>query len=276
MNHFKLFLISFLICFACGIGISCKTTSILPEKQKGFNSDETKIVEMETYFAKIGRKKIRQKIICKFYGSLKDDIFTVNEMYWFDNWTNGWTEAKFAVNGKLKISKRKSYHYEVVSPLEIEFPIMAKIRIKDTVLLGDDAIKALQNRYERIISAIDLLKDENAEFKMEKGFIDYPEFEKTIGKILFPEVYGFQKKFQIYATQKKMGKDKGNFVMADGIFWNHDYTQQVFPEFMWDVRNSGTLYKDWEENTDLFYCLYNWEYYFGEKVMPGTLKKISW
>lgn len=254
---------------------SCKTTNILPERQKDFSSENTVYAEMSTVRIKVGSRKIRQNVTFKLYGTLEGNIFSVNEIYWFDNWQNGWTEAKFAASGQLKLRKTNQKYYEVVTPIVMEFPTQAKLRIKDSVLIEDKALKTFENRMDRISSAIELLKDENAAFNLKNEFIPYPEFENIIGSVLFPEKYGFRNEFNYYSKFKHLSH-KEMFSLGDGVYWNIDYTKDVYPEYMWDVRNSGTLYKDWEENIDLFFYLYNWDFIFGNGAVNGSFKKISW
>lgn len=259
-----------LLCFS-----SCKTTAILPEKQKEFNPQEISYAEMSTFDMKVERKKIRQNVKFKIYGTLEEDTLTVQEIYWFDNWPNGWTEVKFAARGQLKIKKNNSKTYEIISPMEIEFPIMAKLRIKDSVLIEDQALKQFENRMDRITAAVEMLQDENNPYELKNKFIDYSEFEETIGSILFPEKYKYSRPFLQYANFKRNKENKEMYNFGDGIYWNTSYTEDVFPEFMWDVRNSGTLYKDWEENMDFFFYLYNWNHFFGKTAKMGSLKKIT-
>lgn len=276
MNMRKNILLSITNLFFLMTFTSCLTTNILPEKQKGFKSTETEYAEMSNIEVKVNGKKYIQDSILKLYGEKKDDILTVNEIYWFNNWQNGWTEARFAANGKLKIKKTKSKYYEVLEAITIEFPIAAKLRIKDSVLIGDQALKTLQNRLDRITSAIDLLTEENAISGFNHEFIEFPDFEKTIGSILFPEKYGYKRDFIKYSNHNGSKKDKEKFLLRDGTYWNINFTKDVFPEYMWDVRNAGTLYRDWEETMDLFFYLYNWKFFFGQDAKEGSFKKISW
>jgi hypothetical protein len=55
-------------------------------------------------------------------------------------------------------------------------------------------------------------------------------------------------------------KQEGDkLVMTDDIKWNTDYTQRLFPEELWPVRNSGTMLRDWEEALAWIYLEYEWK-----------------
>jgi len=49
------------------------------------------------------------------------------------------------------------------------------------------------------------------------------------------------------------------FEKADDIRWNTGYTERVFSEELWPVRNSGTLLRDWEEAIFWLYLEYEWD-----------------
>jgi len=250
-----------------------KTSTIKPEKQHNYDKTKTFYIEIES--AKRGKgksNKDRQNVCLRLYGSKIEDLFTVQEIYWFDNAVTGWTEISFAASGQIKIKGRD---YDVIKPVVLEFPQSAKIRIKDSVLINEEALSVLNNRLDRIQSVIDFLRQPSDFIKCPK-YVDYFSFEHKIGAFLFPEKYGYAGATGKLSGKKKFGRNKGNYVIGDSIFWNDDYTKAVFPEYMWEVRNSGTLYKDWEQDFDLIYYLYNWDTFFGENAKMGSIAKKSW
>lgn len=194
----------------------------------------------------------------KFYGELTGNVLEVTHIYWFDNWANGWTEARFVATGTLKIdptAKRLS-NYEVLTPVVLEYPELAKIRFKDTYIEGEEGIKALNNRISRIESINEVIKAKYPD-------LNYGTFEDYAGIFLFPEKYSKRKyRNLVAATGYHKESEK---VFGDGTFWRVDYTKDNFPEYMWETRVTGTLYRDWEEGYDLIYILYKWNELFGEK-----------
>lgn len=194
-----------------------------------------------------------QHYILRFYGVLNGDSFEVLQAYWFDNWGNGWTEARFIATGVLQLGpeygkKKQSRLYSVMEPVVLEYPEVVKIRYKDTYLIGNDAITALNNRLLRIDAINEVIKENSST-------ASYSAFQEACGSLLFPE------KYRKSAERKMLNKDSQK-VFGDGTNWNVEYTQKVFPEYMWEARNSGTLYRDWEEALDLIYVTYTWDNMF--------------
>lgn len=254
-----------------------KTSTIKPEKQHNYDKTKTSYIEMQTAKQGKGKRKLdRQDVCLRFYGTKNGNLFTINEAYWFDNGSTGWTEISFAASGQIELHEDSSvFGYTVINLIVLDFPQAAKFRVKDSVLIGDDALKVLNNRLDRINSAVEFLK-EPSEFIRSPRYIDYFSFEKKVGSYLFPEKYGYTEAAIKFGGKKKFGRNKGNYVIGDGSFWNLDYTQAAFPEYMWEVRNTGTLYKDWEQDFDLIYYIYNWEYFFGNDAKMGSIAKKSW
>jgi len=175
---------------------------------------------------------------------------------WFDNWHDGWTEADFAASGTLILEKEGSGWTLTQADVPVlEYAERATIRYRDTIIEGDDALKRLSWRYDRIAAASGFLGN-----VLGDAYPDPAGFRNEAGKFLFPEAYG-------YAPGKKPGIDaNADRVKAEGIAWDTSYTAAVFPPEFADVRNTGTLYRDWEESADLFYVLYVWDHIFGNRL----------
>lgn len=204
--------------------------------------------------------------IIRVYGVL-DSTKTklqVTQLYWFDNWRNGWTEIRFAASGEISIEKKKIRTiYTITQPLKLEFPEAAKVRFKDTYLTGQDALKAVNNRLSRIESINEVLAEKFELFEKKR-------FNLRCGAYLFPEKYKESIEFfKLDLLSKK--------ILGDGTYWNENYTKEVFPEYMWEARNSGTFYRDWEEANDLIYILFNWNIIFkeGQQVKFSKIKTTA-
>lgn len=197
----------------------------------------------------------------RIYGVRNGNTIDVTNIYWFDNWGNGWTEALFAASGIIDVKEKnkKECYYTVAQALALEYPEIAKIRYKDTYLTGDSAIRALNDRLTRI-DAINEVIEANP-YRKE---LDYSDFDSHYRDLLFPEKF----KHSDYRDELNNHSDK---TLGDGTFWNKEYTEKLFPEYMWEARNSGTLFRDWEEGFDLLYVKYNWNVTFGDNA-KGELK----
>ncbi len=172
----------------------------------------------------------------------------VEYIHWFSNWKDGWTEAVLRAEGNLciKTDSAKPGIRENMRILSVDY---ARIRYKDNILGNDEGIKTFQRRLSRIEAAVAWLSDTAGERKP----MQEKEFTAWAGKNLFPEIYGYPEGF----SASKPGKDSR--IRGEGIRWDTVWTTNRFPRELQEVRNSGTLYRDWEETTSLFYFLYTWE-----------------
>lgn len=166
-------------------------------------------------------------------------VLYIESFHWFSNWKDGWTEARFLASGTL-IEEKSATGPRLTAgeSFLIEYPEKVTIRYRDTILESDTALKQFGNRLERLQSAVNFLNE-----KLGPDEISFKDFEERVEKILFPEVYGY--------TEKRV--EKGNTVRADGIEWDTLYSDENIPEELREVRNTGTLFRDWEETSKLFY-----------------------
>ncbi len=264
-NHFVKNALLFVFGLCLLVLSSCKST---PKTEAGdVNGKPEIILRMPV------QKK--QKFVLKLCGNYdtdgKSNIMNVESVYWFDNWNNGWTEVRFSASGKLKLTGDSAVAYTVLEPVVLEFPEYVRMRIKDTYYKNETAIRNFQNRMDRMDSMLEFLHVVIKEGKTKfLNGVNYFTFESTVGCLLFPEIYGYIPGYNL--KYKNVSKEEK--IWGDDIFWNNKYTESFFPEYMWKVRNTGTLYRDWESNIDLFYILYFWDDFFS-KDKKGILTKVK-
>lgn len=235
------------ILFAFGIiSVLCLFTSCLSTKVSPGKKTDLYCLELP-----VSKK---QDFTFRIYGVRNGNTIDVTNVYWFDNWGNGWTEALFVASGIIDIKQKnnKTQYYTVAQALNLEYPEAAKIRYKDTYLSIEESIRALSNRIERLNSMNEVIAENHKD-------LDYSDFDSYYRDYLFPE------KFKKSEFRAKLNY-KSEKTFGDGTFWNNEYTESVFPEYMWDARSSGTLFRDWEEGFDLLYILYNWDKTFGDNA----------
>jgi hypothetical protein len=85
------------------------------------------------------------------------------------------------------------------------------------------------------------------------GVLDRKAFEDYWKPALLPEMVSKKKRPPEWETENVQ------WVKAEDVKWNSSYTEGVFPEHLWAVRNSGTLLRDWEEAFEWIYMEYEWE-----------------
>ncbi|HKL86352.1 MAG TPA: hypothetical protein VJ861_08485 [Treponemataceae bacterium] len=193
--------------------------------------------------------------------SPESTIFYVEEIQWFSNWNDGWTESLILASGKARLvkGKGKTRSAEFIEPVTLEETQEAAIRYRDTILRGTDARVAFSRRLDRISASIAFLIEyenqtnndprDKSEIRL-SNMRDKKTFVKNVRQLFFPEVYGFPKGF-IESPRINENRERG-----EGINWDLRYTEKVFPPEFAAIRNSGTLFRDWEETADLFYFIF--------------------
>ena len=127
------------------------------------------------------------------------------------------------------------------------------IRLKSSRLTGTAALVALRNRRERILALTEWMNGWLNNNAKPVNIITQKEFEDYWKGRLFPELVSKKKQPIDYSTLN------AEWVRADGVNWNRSYTEQVFPEGLWQLRNSGALLRDWEEALPWIFIEYSWE-----------------
>ena len=142
------------------------------------------------------------------------------------------TEAVLSINGEIE-------------PVQIT---AGRIHRYDTRITGGEAVTSLRNRRERIAAVTEWMSTLNAP---ERKTIR--DFEKYWKPVLFPET--------VSGSKRPSGwkREGDQFQRAEDIRWNTGYTERVFPHELKEVRNSGTLLKDWDEALSWIYMEYEWK-----------------
>jgi hypothetical protein len=190
--------------------------------------------------------------------------FTAETIDWFNNSSAGWMEAEIAVSGTFEVSpapagkKPVAVTVRPAAPIEIVSVASARVRYRDTIVYGPEAISLVERRLDRVVPTIRWLaeKTEGRDFpesRAKKRKDRAGSFEFVAGGFLFPEIYG-------YPAGTYAGKPpKEQLKKGEGLLWNSAWTAVNIPEWLREVRDSGTSFRDWEESLDLFYFLYKLE-----------------
>lgn len=197
----------------------------------------------------------------------------LTELRYFGNWHRGWTEAEFQASGILSLSYEGDHWVgRIVETPEIGMVKRAKLRYMDSFLRDDQAAEAVQNRMERIGAAIDVWREDCGswfERPVKQGGLFNREkrksFSGTVGPVFFPEVYGYS----------PGSWREGPMVHGDGRSWDTAYTKSRFPEQLWNVRDTGTLYRDWEEGLPLWYLTAQWRTFWTCKFPVGNISILN-
>jgi len=189
----------------------------------------------------------------------KGDAYILYPDYlmWFNNSPLGWMEARWSTWGTLKLTPRGTeWVVEVMEVPEINQVESGALRYKDNYTYNEAARDKIHHRWQRVQASVDFLKEEwdNASFGTRQ------EFGKELKSLFFPEEGG---------DKSLLSRNKENWVSGEGVKWDTEYSLKVFPEPLRAVRDSGTLFRDFEESPALFYADYMW-YSFWENLNTMT------
>ncbi len=192
----------------------------------------------------------------KFTGDIKEnengDIsFYIEEYKAFCNWPNGWTEVKKEATGQIlfeyktfNIGSDNELYYtaNIIYELEIWDIKSGGIRYFDDLYLGEKGLSKVSNRLDRIEAINDFLKTQN-----------------------FPEYFGHLTKDTSYGPEF-------HDTIEDFLF--DDNTQ--YPENLLDLKEYGTILRDFEEAYGLMFIQYNIDYFLND-LLPGSefLEKLD-
>ena len=185
-----------------------------------------------------------------------ETVMRVEDIYWFDNWHDGWTEATVACTGKISATRDgNSWRVRVIEPVVFARVTEAGIRYRDALVLDSEARSLLERRLLRIRSACDFLR--TALGAKEFALYDSGEkehraltFRHAAGTLLFPEVYGYAPGLETAGSR---------YVSGEGLRWDATYSERSLPAELREVRDTGTLWRDWEETGRMFYYIYMME-----------------
>ena len=181
--------------------------------------------------------------------------FSLTSLDYLAGNVHGWNEFSLDLSGNGKMLLENipiiggTAVLTITDGIETEKISSGRIHQYDTRFVGDDALTGLRNRYERVLSTAEWM----SEYDSAPTGQSIKQFEKYWKPILFPEMVSKRKR----PSGWKQEGDK--LVMTDDIKWNTDYTQRLFPEELWPVRNSGTMLRDWEEALAWIYLEYEWK-----------------
>ncbi|MDR2717989.1 MAG: hypothetical protein LBB89_07995 [Treponema sp.] len=194
---------------------------------------------------------LKQFPAMKIRGSAPDDRgeFQLMARDYLGGNVHGWNEYRLdlAGSGNLVLGETDA-RLSVPDEIETVGISSGSIRRYDTRITGTEALSSLRNRHDRILALAEWLNSrENL-----PSFNSQKTFEQYWKPVLFPETVSKKKRPALWR------QDNDQWVRAEDIRWNTGYTERVFPEQLWNIRNSGTMLRDWEEAAEWIYIEYEW------------------
>ncbi|MCL2044713.1 MAG: hypothetical protein FWG89_11310 [Treponema sp.] len=203
----------------------------------------------------------------KIRGTLPDEQgeFSIVSLDYLGGSPQGWNEYSLdlAGQGNLVLGETTAI-LSINSPIETGQIFWGRIRRYDTRITGNEAVTGLQGRHERLLSLAEWMnaREDTPAILIRK------DFEQYWKPILFPEL--------VSRRQKPHGwqQESDEWVTAEDIRWNTGYTERVFPEELWRIRNSGAMLRDWEEALEWMYNEYEWERLISQFSQETILSKV--
>ncbi|MCL2608739.1 MAG: hypothetical protein FWD94_02400 [Treponema sp.] len=175
----------------------------------------------------------------------RDGNFSLISLDYLAGNEHGWNEFSLELFGGGTFLERDSDFVLSVPeflPLHLR---SGRIRRYDTRIAGDRALDYLNNRYQRILALSEWM------LTLDAPKVSGPEaFRSRFGPLLFPELVPARARPEGWLREGDRRR------RAENVNWNLDYTERTFPEELWNVRNSGTLLRDWEEAGQWIYLRY--------------------
>ena len=204
-------------------------------------------------------------------------IMHVDSLHLFLNWQRGWTEIEYMAQGTVYWTvDASSVTARIEQPVELIGVEQAAIRRRDTRLRGDYAWQEARRRSERIREIAVLWRDFAPPRLFQQARPNYPlhilfrrdNFLQYWGSTFFPEVYGWGD----YWDGREEKQDSMT-VRGEDIAWNVSVSEHLLPPEYTDLRNSGTLFRDFEEGLEWVYLVWVWEEFFTGIVPELRFKK---
>jgi hypothetical protein len=164
--------------------------------------------------------------------------------------TFGWNEFTLELFGKASFSTEGNAALLMIeeAPERVQLQ-KGRICLKESRLVSDAALTSLRNRRERILALTEWMRS----LEGIPDFAGREAFEEYWKPRLFPELVSKKKR------PAEWSAEDNDFAGADSVRWNRDYTRRVFPEGLWEYRNSAALLRDWEEGAAWIYLEYDWD-----------------
>jgi hypothetical protein len=210
---------------------------------------------------------LNQFPVMKLRGTVPDSAgaFYLESLEYLGGSVSGWNEYTLGLSGSGSLALGETEAaFSVSRNLETVEISRGRIQRYDTRLTGEEALVNLGNRRERIGALAEWMRGREVPVGRSRK-----DFEKYWKPVLLPEMVGAKKR------PAEWRRESAQWVWAEDIRWNTDYTTRVFPEALWTVRNSGTLLRDWEEALGWIYLEYEWERIVELLSRKHTLQRIK-
>lgn len=175
--------------------------------------------------------------------------FYLDSLRFLNGHASGWNEFTLDLSGTGRFRPGDSAaRFQLQPPIEPVQISGGKILQNTERISGERALTVLRNRYERILALTEWMHTREP-----PPFQNLRAFETYWKPLLLPELVSKKKRPPAW--------DPGGvvWVRAEDVRWDTQYTRLIFPEPLWELRDSGALLRDWEEALPWIYFEYERE-----------------
>ncbi|MDR1986669.1 MAG: hypothetical protein LBP88_06835 [Treponema sp.] len=196
----------------------------------------------------------------------KEGRVFLEELHFLGSSYTGWNQftLELAGEGRLILQKNSALWQGPGSIEKVQIS-WGKIRRNQKVLSGEEALTALRNRQARIAALTEWMHTQEDP----RDFTRLEDFAAYWKPLLMPELAPRKKRPAAWTAAA------ASWVQGEEVSWNRHYTEQVFPETLWVLRNSGALLRDWEEALPWIYLDYQWDRVLQGLSQAQVLTKIK-
>jgi hypothetical protein len=204
----------------------------------------------------------------RFYCTEPDDagLFFITRLHFLFSNLDGWMEGDMDISGTGSLTATGNFF--INGELTIGGITRGSIRRRDRHLSGEQALTELRNRYERIAALTGWMKEQSPPQDEAGILVPLEHFENYWKPILLPETVKAKLRPTRFNTLNSADSN-AQYAYGEDIKWNSTYTQELLPEQLRSMRDSGSLLRDWEEAAAWFYIWYNWDTII--KMLNGSL-----
>jgi len=194
--------------------------------------------------------------------------FNALEARVFGNWPNGWTEGWYEASGSLQLRRQgQAWVSSLRDPFRLWGIRKGEIRYYETFFRRDDGLKKTKQRVDRMIELSGFMRKSlgmPAVYREENdGDLPLVSFKEDVARLLFPERADFKELERAGRLAAGFVTARPEYATGEGLEWRTDYSKAVLPENLRELRDSGTLYRDFEEAPGLWMSFYNLPYLVG-------------
>ncbi|MDR1147143.1 MAG: hypothetical protein LBK66_00770 [Spirochaetaceae bacterium] len=199
----------------------------------------------------------------QFYCTEPDEagLFFITRLHFLFSNLDGWMEGDMDVSG-TGVSGTGSLagtgNFSINGELTIGNITRGSIKRRDRHLSGEQALTELRNRSERIAALTGWMKEQTTPRNEPGILVPLKHFENYWQPILLPETVKAKLRPIGFNALNSAGSN-AQYTYGQDIKWNSTYTQELLPEQLRSLRDSGSLLRDWEEAAAWFYIYYNWD-----------------